>query len=148
MKPCHNHNVKVESEYVFSQLRSFGGRITEQRRALVEAIVNFQGPFCADDLLGILKEGSMDLATVYRSLSAFAELGLLSTVDFGDGMLRYEYLSGDEHHHHIICTNCKQVEPVNFCVVQGQEQIIEHMGYKNVSHKLEFFGLCKKCSRK
>ena len=59
--------------------------------------------------------------TVYRSLSAFTDLNILTTVDFKDGPTRYEYLSLNEvgHHHHIICEKCKKVTPVKFCIVEG-----------------------------
>ncbi len=33
------------------------------------------------------------------------------------------------------------------CVAKSQEKIIEQMGYSSVSHKLEFFGVCKQCSK-
>lgn len=147
MKRCHSYNLDKESDYFFAQLKEHGNRITEQRKTLVRAIIKFQSPFSAEDLFGVLKKKNIDLATVYRSLTTFSDLGLLSTVDLSDGILRYEYISKEgHHHHHVVCTECKMIEPVNFCVVQGQEKIIEQMGYSDVSHKLEFFGLCKKCA--
>ena len=148
MKKFHNHNLKKESRYFLEKLKESGGRITLQRRALLKEIIKFQGPFSADDLLGKLKKTPMDLATIYRSLTAFKELGLLSTVDFSDGTLRYQYIPEKEHrhYHHVVCTDCRSVQPIKSCIVHKQEELIEQMGYRDVSHRLEFFGLCKKCA--
>ncbi|MCB0379307.1 MAG: transcriptional repressor [Bdellovibrionales bacterium] len=122
--------------------------MTKQRIALAKSIIAFRGPFSAEDLYSKVESQGIDLVTVYRCLSAFTDLEILSTVNFEDGTQRYEYLCSSDkgHHHHIICKKCKKVDPINFCVVQGQEQLVEQMGYANVSHKLEFFGICKKCA--
>jgi Fur family ferric uptake transcriptional regulator len=109
-------------------------------------------PFSAGEIFQDLckkhRNENFDQVTVYRSLAAFQELGILGLCEFGDGTLRYEYRSidGHSHHHHIICNECKRVEPIDFCVISGQEQLIEKLGFSNISHKLEFFGVCKKCA--
>ncbi|NCN42661.1 transcriptional repressor [bacterium] len=115
---------------------------------MATSIIGFSGPFSAEDLHLKVKDKGIDLVTVYRSLSTFTELGLLTTVNFQDGTLRYEYSCTSEqgHHHHIICQKCKKVDPVDFCLVQDQEELIAQMGYSNITHKLEFFGLCDQCS--
>jgi Fur family ferric uptake transcriptional regulator len=115
---------------------------------MAEIIIKFSCPFSAEDLHNKVKERGIDLVTVYRSLSAFTDLKILNTVDFQDGTLRYEYLHSeeDDHHHHVICTNCRKIEPLRFCAMTRQEKIVEKMGYKDITHKLEFFGLCKKCA--
>jgi len=146
---CHSHkkDLKKEVETFLNKLRSSGSRITSQRKSMAREIIRFKGPFSAEQLHSKVQDEGVDLVTIYRSLSTFMELELLVSVDFQDGTLRYEYGSekGEGHHHHIICKKCKKFEPLDFCVVQGQEQIIEKMGYSNVTHKLEFFGLCERC---
>lgn len=80
-------------------------------------------------------------------MSKFVELGILSTVDFNDGIQRYEYsLENDHHHHHVVCIHCKKVEQITDCNVKAQNKLIDKMGYTQVSHKLEFFGVCRACS--
>jgi Fur family ferric uptake transcriptional regulator len=147
-KSCHNHaHADDESEKFLQKLKDAGCRITGQRKALVTEILTFSIPFSAEELHKGLKEKGIDLATVYRSLSTFHELGLLSSVDFSDGTLRYEYnCSEDHHHHHIICRKCKAIEPIHICIADEHQLEIENLGYTQVSHKLEFFGLCKNCN--
>tara|TARA_B100000749_G_scaffold280887_2_gene279976 strand:- start:37410 stop:37856 length:447 start_codon:yes stop_codon:yes gene_type:complete len=144
---CARHNLKKEQCYFLETLRSNGGRITEQRKSIIEAIIKYPGPFSADELLSSIRKEQIDLVTIYRSLAKFTQLNLLRSVDLSDGTMRYEFLPEQEHHHHhIICKNCKSIEPINLCSVKKHEKQIAKMGYSNVSHKLEFFGICKKCA--
>lgn len=148
----HSHgqkkDLKKESEFFIEKLRDGGFRITEQRKALIKSILSFKTPFTAEEVHSKLKLTGVDLTTVYRSLSSFVEIDLLRTVDFSDGTLRYEYIAHeDEHHHHVICRKCQKVEAVEICDVQVQENLVEKLGYTNISHRLEFFGICKQCKK-
>lgn len=146
MGRCQELDFERETSYFYGKLKESGGRVTAQRKRLAREIISFESPFTADQLYSLLDDLKVDATTIYRSLGTFVELGLLRTVDFADGLVRYEYVpSHHPHHHHIICTSCKKVDAVHFCVVEGQEQIIERMGYGNVSHRLEFFGVCTAC---
>lgn len=149
MGGCHDIDIERETAYFYGKLKESGGRVTAQRRRLAKEIIGFHGPFSPDQLYAQLEDLKVDATTIYRSLATFVDLGLLRTVDFADGQVRYEYVSSHKpHHHHVICTTCKKVEAVHFCVVAGQEQVIEQMGYVNVSHRLEFFGTCLPCQAK
>ena len=146
---CQDHKTKDEVKHLLDKLKESGCRITTQRKDLAQSIVQLGRPFNAEELHSKVKNKGIDLVTVCRSLTTFTDLELLTTVDFNDGTVRYEYLSShhkDHHHHHVICKKCKKVEPVNFCAVKEQEKLIQKMGYTNISHKLEFFCLCQKCS--
>jgi Fur family ferric uptake transcriptional regulator len=156
---CHGHSHDRDEALTkaLERLKASGLKITQPRQSLIKAIVAMNGPFTAEELSKESKKSlkssgasgkktTPDLVTVYRSLTSFSEIGLLSKVEFGDGVIRYELADeGAHHHHHIVCTVCKKVEPVNFCVIQGQEQILSQMGYSNLSHRLEFFGTCPSC---
>ncbi len=94
-----------------------------------------------------LAKGQCDLVTVYRSLAAMEEAGVLRRCDFGDHAQRFEFNSGAHHHHHIICRACGGAETLDLCVVDGLERIVREKGYADVSHVLELFGTCPKCQR-
>lgn len=146
MSKCQELDLERETTHFYGKLKEAGGRVTTQRKRLANEIISFDTPFTADQLYSLLGDLKVDPTTIYRSLATFVELGLIKTVDFADGLVRYEYIpSHKPHHHHIICTKCKKVDAVHFCVVEGQEKILEKMGYSNVSHRLEFFGVCIDC---
>jgi Fe2+ or Zn2+ uptake regulation protein len=73
------------------------------------------------------------------------EIAVVRRCDFGDGSYRYEFNTGEHHHHHIICRVCHGVETLDLCMADALERMARQMGYANVTHTLEIFGVCKKC---
>ncbi len=95
--------------------------------------------------------GECDLATVYRALHLLEEMDLVKRFDFGDGVARFELLAeGDDgHHHHLICTECADVIEIEECFTDALEKkIADRSGFKAVTHKLEFFGICPDCQKR
>ena len=128
-------------------LRDHGHRVTEARKAMLAILTREHGPFTAEELHGRLDEKTCDLVTVYRSLTSMEEINLVRRCDFGDGSYRYEFNLGEHHHHHIICRACHSVDTLDFCVADGLERMARQMGYANVTHTLEIFGICPRCQR-
>ena len=62
--------------------------------------------------------------------------------------MRYEFNHGDHHHHHLICRICQKVETLDLCVVDALERLVKQRGYAEITHQLEFFGICPDCQRK
>lgn len=134
-------------ESALQTLREHGGRVTGPRRAILELLTTEHGPFTAEEVHGRMKTGACDLVTVYRCLTAMESLNLVRRCDFGDGSYRYEINTGEHHHHHIICRSCHGVKTLDLCVADGLERMARQMGYSNVTHMLEIFGICPKCQR-
>src|SRR4029078_4546742 len=120
-------------------------RVTGARRAVLEVLTGEHGPFTADEIHRRMAKGGCDLVTVYRCLAALEELKIVRRCDFGDGAFRYEFDGGEPHHHHIICRRCHSVQTIHLCVAESLERAARDMGYRNVSHSLELFGLCPRC---
>ncbi len=120
-------------------------RLTQPRIAILKALIADHGPFSVDEVRSLAGSKNLDRVTVYRCLTAFEELGIVRRCEFGDSTSRYEYSGGEHHHHHVICKRCRKVETVEKCVSKALFNSIQSMGYQDVSHSLEFFGVCKKC---
>jgi Fur family ferric uptake transcriptional regulator len=88
------------------------------------------------------------IATVYRAVKMFDELGLIARHDFGgEGKSRYEILEADDHHDHLIdITNHKIIEFVNDELEKFKTKIAKDMGYELVGHRLELY--CKPLDKK
>ena len=87
-----------------------------------------------------------DTATVYRSLNALVDAGLVRRIDLDEAAKYYELDRGDDHHH-LVCTNCQAIEDVDTC---GVEDLTVHAlkgsDFARIDrHNLEFFGLCNAC---
>ncbi|MCS1414962.1 MAG: Peroxide-responsive repressor PerR [Verrucomicrobia subdivision 3 bacterium] len=89
-----------------------------------------------------------DLATIYRSMRMLEDMGMVKRFDFGDGSARFELVADgrDDHHHHLICRECSKIVEIDECFPsEFEEQIAIASGYQQVTHKLEFFGICPAC---
>ena len=127
-------------------LREAKLKVTEPRKKVLKVLMEKHGPLSIEEIRRSMLKGECDLVTIYRSVSALEERGLLLRCDFGDGIARFEYgTSADHHHHHIICRKCKDVEPLEVCVDDHWKSLLDTRGYTDLSHSLEFFGLCPDC---
>jgi Fur family ferric uptake transcriptional regulator len=120
-------------------------RHTKTREAILEVMVKRHGPFSAEELKDAVKGQKLDTVTVYRTLASFEQAGLVRRCDFGDGVSRYEFQCEHEHHHHIICRSCRKIENIDDCTIQELEQMVKKKGFAEITHTLEFFGICKAC---
>jgi len=144
----HHHGEGDPVEEALEILRQNGLRITQPRRGILETLSRRHGPLPIEEIHRELESGLCDLATVYRCLAAFEKLAIVRRSHFHDGTSLYELNLGPDHHHHIVCKSCQKVESLDFCVVEGLERLVRDRGYSNVSHMLEFFGVCADCAEK
>lgn len=81
------------------------------------------------------------IATVYRAMKMFEELGVIAKHDFGGkGRARYEKLESDEHHDHLVDITTDEVhEFFNEEIEKLQKKIAREMGYEIVGHRLELY---------
>ena len=137
---------KTHLNEALDALKNASLRQTQPRIQLLEALISTHGPFSVDEILQLPNLKTLDRVTVYRCLSTFEELGLVRRCEFGDGTSRYEYASEEHHHHHIVCKQCRKSQVIEACIPDSLTQVVKKMGYSQVSHSLEFFGICKNCS--
>lgn len=144
----HPHVHPDSLEEALEALRRLGHRITAPRKALLSVLTQEHGPFTADELHKRLPADLCDPVTVYRCIATLEEANLVRRCDFGDGMYRYEFNTGEHHHHHVICRSCGSVVTLDVCFADGLERMVRQMGYSNVTHTLEIFGICAGCQDK
>lgn len=148
MKPhVHKHQLAHMPELT-ERLRRKARKITGPRQAILEILRHHPHPMSNKEIFLALPKGDCDLATVYRSLHLLESMKIVKRFDLGDGVARFELLAeGDDgHHHHLVCTRCSTVVEIEECFTQELEEIIaERNGFKAITHKLEFFGICPQC---
>jgi len=128
-------------------LNSRSQRITNPRLEILGTLKLNHDPLTISEIHRKLKNKKTDLATVYRTINLFTELGIVYEIDFKDEFKRYELIYDRHHHHHIVCKKCKKVENVEACVLEDLEKLLIRKGYTEISHSLEFFGVCEKCKQ-
>lgn len=133
-----------------SRLRRRSRKITAPRQAILDILRQHRHPLTSREILAAMPAGQCDLATVYRAMHLLEEMGMVTRFDFGDGTGRYELVGeGDDgHHHHLICTRCAAVVEIDECFLREIEnRLAVESGFKAVTHKLEFFGVCPACQQ-
>jgi Fur family ferric uptake transcriptional regulator len=84
------------------------------------------------------------LTTVYRTLTALAEAGLLDTFD-RDGEQAFR-MCGISHHHHLVCERCDRVEEIGADEVERWVAgVARRHGFEVTGHRADVFGVCAAC---
>jgi Fe2+ or Zn2+ uptake regulation protein len=129
-------------------IKNSGEKVTEQRKAILQALLEVKRPITADEvyecLINSIKVGR---TTIYRTLELFEKKKLIRRVIFNDGIIRYEsnFLS---HHHHLICISCGKITPLDGCFIAPIEgAILKGSGFLVTDHYLELYGYCAKCQK-
>jgi Fur family ferric uptake transcriptional regulator len=145
----HTHSQpRQELSALTGRLRQQSRKITGPRAAILEILRRHPHPLANREIFAAMPAGQCDLATIYRAMHLLEEMGMVKLFDFGDGVARFELVGeGDDgHHHHLVCTRCAEVVEIEECFPSAIEsRIAAANGFKNVTHKLEFFGLCPDC---
>lgn len=134
-------------EDAIAALKRKSCRITEPRKALLQVLIESRKPLSAEEAHIALGSESYDLVTVYRNLETFDSAGIATRIPTEAGKSLFElHLGGHEHHHHhIICRKCHKAECLDHCEVSKLEAIADKLGYTEVSHILELYGVCSDC---
>jgi Fur family ferric uptake transcriptional regulator len=142
-----------EFEYLREKLKEKGCKLTPQRRAILDIILETEGKhLSAEEIYELVKDKCPDigLATVYRTMQMFDEEGLVYKHNFDDGRSRYElnHHNEDHQHHHLICVGCNKVIEVEEDLLEQLEASIEaKYNFKINNHNVKFFGYCEKCRK-
>jgi len=85
------------------------------------------------------------LATVYRVLTQFEQVGLVVRHHFVGGHSVFE-LTTEWHHDHIVCIKCGRVEEFADEEIESrQNAVADKLGYVLTDHNLNMYGLCPDC---
>jgi Fur family ferric uptake transcriptional regulator len=151
-KSCaHSHlQPKQDLSSLTGRLRRESRKITGPRAAILEILRRHPHPLTNREIFAELPHGECDLATIYRAMQLLEKIGMVKRFDFGDGAARFELVAeGDDgHHHHLICTQCAQVVEIEECFpAEIERRIATQNGFRAVTHRLEFFGVCPDCQK-
>lgn len=127
-------------------LKEMGVRITPQRHAILEFMINSTSHPTADEIYKSLegKFPNMSVATVYNNLRVFREAGLVKELTFGDASSRFDFAT--TNHYHIICERCGKIVDFQYPGLDEVEQLASHVtGFKVGHHRMEIYGICPDC---
>ncbi|MEG9861512.1 MAG: Fur family transcriptional regulator [Parvularculales bacterium] len=120
-----------------------GLRMTGQRRIVAQVLSEADDHPDVEELhrRASVLDSRISLATVYRAVRLFEEVGILERHDFRDGRSRYEAIP-DEHHDHLIdLQSGKVVEFRDDTIEELQKEVARKLGYRLMDHRLELYGV-------
>lgn len=149
----------IISVKVFVRMRSIrndvsdqigGHPVTAQRRLLLSLIREAGGHIDAKEIYrrAISKDESISLATVYRSLRLFKELGLVDEIRLGELGCYYEIKQSVEHQH-MVCKRCGKIMEFESSLIGNLlAKVQRECGFKVTKAELYLEGYCQDCMKK
>ena len=123
--------------------------VTGSRRKILELFLQQDGALSHSDIEKKAGE-KFDRVTVYRTLQAFVEKGLIHSIPTSDNSIRYALCKDDctagqhrDDHVHFICNSCGNAMCLDEVVVPG---IKLPRGYVVQQVEMLVSGICKSCS--
>ncbi len=129
---CHRHGLAV----------------THQRAVIYDSLVSSAGHPSPEEVFERVRKQipSISLATVYKTIHAFIDSGLLRELSLHHGSLRVD--TRQHPHHHLVCTSCKSVFDIDEDVLKPAQLIGKvPKGFRIQRMSVEFHGLCAECSK-
>jgi len=85
-------------------------------------------------------------ATIYNALNWLTRSGLVAELKLGDEASRYDPIV--ERHDHLVCTRCGKLQDFSAELPRSVwAQAGENSGFLVERHRIELYGLCRRCHR-
>ncbi len=110
--PANSNTLPASIQELKQHIRDGGLRATPCRIAVLRLLEDQTSPLSHSDAVDHLSDRGFDQSTVYRTLNDLADAGLLSRLELGDHVWRYEL---PEHngarvsHPHHLCEACGHI---------------------------------------
>ena len=136
--------------FAHQRLASSGYRRGGGRAAVIGLLDQNECALSAQQIEDALRDGERRVAraTVYRVLEELVELGLISKIEIGDGVARFESIfpDGAEHHHHLVCSNCGRLTPfADPDLERSISRVARRKRFAVAAHEITLHGFCADC---
>ena len=131
-----------------ARLKSAGLRITQPRLAILAAMSRHESPASIEQIHAEVGTAACDLVTVYRCMTAFEKIGLVTRTYYHNGTALFTVALGRPDRFHVVCKATNQVEELDPETSADLRQVIATVqrrlrarGYSDVGQIVEFFGI-------
>ena len=139
---------KVTKESLIKQLREKGLKITPQRLAIIEVLIEKRDFHPGARLVyeeAKKKKKSLSLSTAYATLNELSRHGIIKMLEFDTMENRYE--GNLEEHINLICERCKKILDYKVATTVDQREVAKNTGFSVTDTRLEYYGLCRECRK-
>ena len=128
------------------ELKQVGLKVTQPRMKILKILRQGNPHLSIEVIHQLLTDSGEDigLPTIYRVLAQFEEAGLVKRYHFDSGQALFEFSQG-EHHDHILCLDCGQIEEFYDAPIElRQQEIAQKQGFTLAEHRLILYGHCNR----
>ena len=135
-------------------IKKNGMKNTIQKEAVLIVLIKASSHLTVEEIYQQIKEVKIGLATIYRSLKLFEDLGIVKEIPM-DGVRYYELkLFGKKPLHiHFKCLSCNAMTDIddtetNLDYIRLNQKVEHKMGVEVNDANITLLGLCKGCREK
>ena len=138
----------LTQQELMEQLRNLGVRVTPQRLAIAEAVLNATDHPSVQQIYERVCRvfPSLSLATIYSTLGVLEASGLIRELPFPKSS-RYESNLGP--HVNLVCMQCGDVVDADLgreVVARLRDRISHQANFQVSSQRVDFYGRCPRCA--
>jgi Fur family ferric uptake transcriptional regulator len=135
---------------ILTALKARGYKLTPQRKVVLNVIVSSHDHLSAAEIYERAHRLNprIGLATVYRTLDILLDMGRVCQIHSRGSSPVYMATRAEEHHHHLVCTECGTVVHFSECDLEDLELRMSLLtGFDIRGHFLQLSGLCGDCQQ-
>jgi Fur family ferric uptake transcriptional regulator len=149
----HDHGAAAGApwaERATGALAAAGYRRGGARAALIALLDAQRCALSAAEIEDALRAGDaarpVARASIYRILEELEALKLITRVEVGQGLARFEATRAEGHHHHMVCDACGQVIPFEDPDLERSiQKLAEKVTFSVAEHDVVLHGACSDC---
>jgi Fur family ferric uptake transcriptional regulator len=152
----HGHDHAAEDAWAARAtevLAGAGYRRGGARASLIALLDAQRCALSAAEIEHTLRDGSesgarpVARASIYRILEELEELKLITRVEVGQGLARFEAAREEGHHHHMVCDACGQVIPFEDPDLERSiQKLAQRVTFTVAEHDVVLHGACADCA--
>jgi Fur family ferric uptake transcriptional regulator len=150
-KHAHAHGEEDWAQRASVALADAGYRRGGARAALIGLLDEQHCALSAAEIEEALKrQGGRGVAraSIYRILEELEGLRMITRVEVGQGLARFEATRPEGHHHHMVCDACGQVIPFEDSELERSiERLAARVTFTVAEHDVVLHGACSDCQR-
>ncbi len=149
MKFSNKKQADHRTELLKAVCRKHKIKLTHQRLEIFTEVLASDDHPSAEEVFTRVRRRlpTISLDTVYRTLTTFDELDIISKVHFHQDRARFD--PNTRHHHHMVCTRCKAVMDFEWPEMESIELPSETEGWgSSGTRHLQVLGTCSRCASK
>ena len=137
--------MSLQTEEIVKILKSKQLRVTPQRFAVYSNLLSRSDHPTAEQILGDINKDvpRSSQATIYSSLQALRDVGLVREVLLEEGVCRYDANVGQ--HHHFRCNSCGAIEDIPWEKFQCLDTAQLRSGLTVENYEVTVHGICDRC---